>query len=290
MEFGKYHPIIIFTYLVAMIVFSCVFMHPVYLCISLVSAVSYGVVLNGIKKQAKHLGYILPMAGILCILNPLFNHQGQTVLYYIGENPVTSESVVYGIAAAMMIISVVGWFSCYSKIMTSDKFVYLFGKVIPSLSLVLSMALRFVPRFHNQLKNVADAQNSLNTPKGFVNSIKYGTQVLSSMLIWSFESALTTADSMKSRGYGTNRRTAFSVYRFDRYNIVVFSVVAVLIIYIIIGAVLGVTRFTYYPNIQMLNVNPYNISVLCAYIMLAFMPHIIEFAEVIRWQATKSKI
>ncbi len=47
---------------------------------------------------------------------------------------------------------VIQWFSCYNKVMTSDKFIYLFGRLIPALSLILSMALRFVPGLTGQLK------------------------------------------------------------------------------------------------------------------------------------------
>jgi energy-coupling factor transport system permease protein len=46
-----------------------------------------------------------------------------------------------------MLAAVISWFSCYNAVMTSDKFVYLFGRVIPALSLILSMTLRFVPKF-----------------------------------------------------------------------------------------------------------------------------------------------
>jgi energy-coupling factor transport system permease protein len=31
-----------------------------------------------------------------------------------------------------MLISVITWFNCYSAVMTSDKFVYLFGRIIPA--------------------------------------------------------------------------------------------------------------------------------------------------------------
>ena len=50
------------------------------------------------------------------------------------------------------------WFSSYNEVMTSDKFVYLFGRVIPALSLVLSMALRFIPKFKAQMQVVSEAQ------------------------------------------------------------------------------------------------------------------------------------
>lgn len=57
-----------------------------------------------------------------------------------------------------MLAAVVTWFSCYTAVMTSDKFVYLFGRVIPALSLVLSMTLRFVPKFQAQFRVVSEAQ------------------------------------------------------------------------------------------------------------------------------------
>jgi hypothetical protein len=49
------------------------------------------------------------------------------------------ESIVYGLAAAFMFVTVIIWFSCFNAVMTSDKFIYLFGKVIPALSLILAM-------------------------------------------------------------------------------------------------------------------------------------------------------
>lgn len=66
--------------------------------------------------------------------------------------------MLYGAAAAVMLASVVLWFSSYNEVMTSDKFVYLFGRVIPALSLVLSMSLRFIPKFKAQMQTVSEAQ------------------------------------------------------------------------------------------------------------------------------------
>ena len=85
-----------------------------------------------------------------------------TVITYLGTgNPLTLESILYGLAAAAMLVTVIGWFSCYNAVMTSDKFIYLFGRIIPSLSLLFSMVLRFVPRFKAQLKTVSAAQRCI---------------------------------------------------------------------------------------------------------------------------------
>ena len=57
-----------------------------------------------------------------------------------------------------MLASVVLWLSSYNEVMTADKLVDLVGRVIPALSLVLSMALRFMPKFRAQMQTVSEAQ------------------------------------------------------------------------------------------------------------------------------------
>ena len=105
---------------------------------------------------------MLPMMVVAALVNPAFNHEGATILTYLPSgNPLTLESILYGAAAAAMLAAVVTWFSCYTAVMTSDKFVYLFGRVIPALSLVLSMTLRFVPKFQAQLQVVSEAQRCI---------------------------------------------------------------------------------------------------------------------------------
>lgn len=116
-----------------------------------------------------------------------------------------------------MLAAVVTWFSCYTAVMTSDKFVYLFGRLIPALSLVLSMALRFVPKFQAQFHVVSEAQRCIGrdvSDGGVIRRIRNAVTIFSIMLTWSLENAIETADSMKSRGYGLPGRTAFSIYRF----------------------------------------------------------------------------
>lgn len=64
----------------------------------------------------------------------------------MNDNPVTLEAVCYGFAVGVMIMSVFYWFKCFNAVMSSDKFIYLFGRVIPKLALLLSMTLGFIPK------------------------------------------------------------------------------------------------------------------------------------------------
>ena len=127
-EFKTYHPIVNFTYFILVIGFSCVFMHPICLVISLVCGFTYSVMLKGKKAVKTNLVYMLPTLLIAALINPAFNHEGVTIIKYLPSgNPLTLESIAYGLAAAVMIVSVICWFSCYNEVMTSDKFIYLFG-------------------------------------------------------------------------------------------------------------------------------------------------------------------
>ncbi len=293
-EFKTYHPIVNFTYFVFVIGFGCFLMHPVCLVISLVCGFAYSVMLKGKKAIKANLIYMLPMLILTALINPVFNHEGVTILMYLPSgNPVTSESIVYGLCAATMIASVICHFSCYNEVMTSDKFIYLFGKIIPALSLILSMTLRFVPKFAAQLKVVSNAQRCMgrDVSKGnVIKRAKNGLNILSIMTTWSLENAIETADSMKSRGYGTSGRTAFSIFKFDKRDKKALVCILIFGIYTFAGNLVGGMYFQFFPSIQSAEISLWGISVFASYLFLCIYPITIEIWEVRKWKALEQKI
>lgn len=292
-EFAKYHPLINFIYFTAVIVFSMIFVHPICLVTSLLCSVMYSVILNG-KKALKFIVMLLPLMLISALINPAFNHEGVTVIAYLPSgNPLTLESILYGIVAASMVATVICWFSCFNKIMTSDKFIYLFGRIIPSLSLILSMTFRFVPKFKEQVQEVSNAQKSMgrDSSEGSVFArVKNSIRILSAVITWSLENAIDTSDSMKSRGYGLTGRTAYSNYVFDKRDVTALIYLAVTIIYFLIGALLGKIHYRYFPSMRGTDMSFYSTSIFISYIMICIMPIIIEIWEELKWRKLKSKI
>ena len=293
-EFKTYHPVVNFIYFVFVIGFSCFFMHPVCLCISFFSGFIYSVMLKGKKTIRNNLIYMLPMFVVTALINPLFNHEGVTILKYMPSgNPLTLESIIYGLCAAAMIVSVICHFTCYNEIMTSDKFIYLFGKIIPSMSLIISMTLRFVPKFSSQLKIVTNAQKCMGrdiSNGSIIKRAKCGLNILSVMTTWALENAIDTADSMKSRGYGNPGRTAFSIYTFDNRDRKTLICILFFGLYTFLGNIIGATDFSFYPYIKMSDISFFGISVFLSYLFLCICPVIIEFWEARKWKALKSKI
>ena len=287
--FSTYHPVVNFIYFTLVLVFAMFLMHPVCLALSFIAAFTYSLRLNGRRVLRFNLKYMLPLMLLTALLNPLFNHQGMTVITYLGTgNPLTLESILYGLAAAAMLVTVIGWFSCYNAVMTSDKFIYLFGRIIPSLSLLFSMVLRFVPRFKAQLKTVSAAQRCIgrDTSTGTLRQrARHAIAIISIMTTWALENAIETADSMKARGYGLPGRTAFSIYHFERRDKQVLLLILCLGVYVLIGAIYGSLGFSYFPALRYAPITPYSISVFIAYPLLLTLPLIIDRKEDARWKA-----
>ena len=291
--FSTYHPVVNFVFFAEVLGFSMFLLHPVCLVISLLCGAGYALCLNGRKAVGLCLKAVLPMMVFTAILNPIFSHEGITILTYLPSgNPLTLESVLYGLAAAAMLGAVVLWFSCFSAVITSDKFVYLFGRIIPALSLVLSMALRFVPRFGQQLRVVTRAQKCIGRDPSrgsLLHRIKCAGAILSVMVTWSLENGIDTADSMKSRGYGLPGRTAFSIFRFDKRDKQALIVLILLGAAVLAGAALEGLTWRYFPSVKW-STAPLSLAVLAAYGALCAFPIILSRKEARKWKALRSNI
>ncbi|RXZ83011.1 energy-coupling factor transporter transmembrane protein EcfT [Paenibacillaceae bacterium] len=292
-SFSTFHPLVNFLYFVTVLTFSMLFMHPVFQAIALASAVIYAIQLNGAKAIRFNVLYMLPLLLVMAAMNPAFNHAGVTILFYLKSgNPVTLESIAYGIAAACMFVTVIVWFSCYNAVMSSDKFIYLFGTILPSLSLLLSMALRFVPRYLAQIRVISNAQKCIGrdvTQGNLLRRARNGMTIISIVTTWALENAIETANAMKSRGYGLPGRTSFSLYRFDSRDKYVFGIMLGFIIVVLAGAAMGENTIRFFPSIKWTATTPRSIIIYIAYFALCMLPVIINLAEELKWKSTQSK-
>lgn len=290
-EFKTYHPIVNFTYFALVIGFSMFIMHPVFLLISLLCAIGYSFLLKGRRELLKNIMLVIPMMLCAAIINPAFNHEGETILCYLPtDNPLTAESIFFGGAAASMLAAVMLYFSCYNAVMSSDKFIYLFGRIIPVLSLVFSMILRFVPNLLLRLREITNVQRSIGrdiSQGSIIKRMKCAIKIFSILVTWSLENAVETADSMKSRGYGLPGRTAFSIFRFDKRDMKTILWLVICSIVVAIGTADGIFNYRYFPSMVFDCFSPGALIVEIAYLLLCATPIIIEVREEYRWKAIK---
>jgi energy-coupling factor transport system permease protein len=189
----------------------------------------------------------------------------------------------------MMGASIV-WFNCCNTVFTSDKIIYLFGRVIPALSLMISMTLRFVPRFKNFLQSVLRTQRAMHKPENTKEKLGQALAAFSATVSWAMEQSIVSADSMKSRGYGLFGRTAFSIYIFEKRDGITLFVLFLLCAGAAVPHIVGLMGWTYYPSMTGELIGPVQIFAYLCYGGMCNLPLIIDMMEDRKWNALRSKI
>ncbi len=285
-----YHPWVSFIYFVAVIAGTLLFIHPVFAAVSLCCAIFAAALINGRKSMMMTLGFGVPMFFFIALANPLFNHRGATILFYLFDNPVTLEAMIYGIVSAGMMFAAVVWFTCYNTVVTSDKFIYIFGRILPSVALIVSMTLSLIPRLMAQIKIIADSQRSigLDWKSGSIKQrIRSGARVLSILVSWALEDAVITADSMRARGYGQQRRSTFSIFRFGKKDAKMLLLILVLFAVEIFAYISGRGTMEFYPAMVFPEIDWTDIIIYVSYIALGILPSVIQIKEDLKWKQLK---
>lgn len=292
--FDSYHPILNMLFFLIVIGVTVFLLNPVILIISFIAAFAYSVKLKGKKAIKFNLLYMIPLMLFAAGINVLFVHEGATILgYFKNGNPITLESFVYGIFSALMIGSVIIWFSCFNEIISSDKTTYLFGRILPKTSLIFSMVLRLVPMYKEQIQVISNAQRGIGRDfrtGNLIQRAKNGLKILSIMLTWALENGVDTADSMKARGYGLKGRTSFSIFRFDSRDLIFAFVMGLLTLIFLYGLSKGIFYFRIYPLVKWANFSIYSILFYISIGIIFFLPIIVGIMEDIRWKHLELRI
>ena len=158
MGFESCHPAVNFLFFAAVIYGSVAFQHPVFLAISCLCAFAFSMKRNGKRAVIFDL-CLLPLVVCFALYYSSYHHFGVTVLKqnFIGNN-LTVESFVYGMVTGLRAAAVCMWLSCLFRVVSSDKVLYLFGRVSPRLSLFLTILLRFIPRIGREARKINLAQ------------------------------------------------------------------------------------------------------------------------------------
>ena len=320
------------TFFVSVIVLCVLVQQPIVQAGGLMGAVLYYLCLR--RRDAWHLLVAMMLAlVVLAAINPLFNTLGETVLFtYLGTRPYTLEALAYGASTAVMFVSVMLWFACYAQVMSTDKFTYLFGRRAPALTLVLTMTLRLVPSYVHKARQISTARHcaGLSMTQGSMRErARDGASLLSALTSWALEGAVTMADSMRSRGYGSRAKPVIGEIsrlrslslaplemteggvsvtplemtgkdrkrpgrylqcRFRVSDALLLGLVLTCVIVTCIALASGDLAVSYVPAIDIPTLSPLGIGALMACTVLVLVPSAIDAKEAIAWRSSLSSI
>lgn len=290
-SFSEYNPIAVTVWFFSVTGIAMFSSYPLIMVMSLLGGAVFFTVRNGFSRGREHI-FFWVLFLILALANPLISHNGKTVLFVMNHNPVTLEAALYGLNSAAMIVGVLYWFRSFTQIMTSEKLLYVTGALSPKLSLILSMALRFVPLFSRQSAKINSAQKAMGLYKddNIIDDIKGKSRVFSILVTWALENGIITADSMEARGFGTHRRTQLRRYGFRAADIALL-ITSLTLLGITAAAVgSGSLDFTFYPSVSTAVPDKLGKAGLIAYGALIMLPIIIETEVSLRWRYLRSGI
>ena len=291
--FSKLHPAVNLLFFIGAMCFGVLLQHPVYLLAGIFAGGAYYLFLSG-RKGIKNILLMIPIFIFITLFNPIVNTRGVTVLFTYFGRPYTLEALIYGIAVAATFVLMLLWFGCYGKVLTGDKFTCLFGNLAPSLSLLLVMVFRMIPNLLQKAKQIIGARSSIGKGTTEKSSIKdklgSGMTVIGVLTSWALEGSITTSDSMRSRGYGTAKRTSFSVYRMTKSDWLLSVIMLLLLGVIIFFAANGGMDAVFLPERNIAPINGINIIGFIAYLGYLLIPTVMNIKEVIQWNISESKI
>ena len=284
--FGTLHPAVSMCYFVCVIGLTLACPHVVTVLLSLLGSTLFNLAPRGRKAFGRTMRFVLPMFLLVCIGNPLVNHRGVTMLCLLFNQWITLEAIVYGVVTACSLAAIILWFGCYQEVMTSDKFLYLFGKVAPVTALLITSALRFIPQMQQNAAQIKQSRAMLqdNSPRLF-QKLAHAVQNLSALLGMSMENAVQTADSMKARGFGARRRTTFHLFRFDARDARTLALILMLSGICVVARCYGHGYMEYYPRITALTMGPSSMTMFILFAALMLLPSILEAKEAVVWRS-----
>ena len=274
MSFSSYHPGVIILYFIPAFFCCALFDQPIFTAISYGEAFACALAVGGRRSLIPCL-ITLPFVPAYALYYWSFHHFGLTVVREnFAGNSLTMESFLFGLSLGARIAAFFLLILCLFHVFSTDKLIYLTGRVWPRLSLYLAVCFRGFPRMRQASSAcfLGRAGIGFGLREQGISSVKNALKVASAAFSWLLESYLISARSMESRGYSLKGRTAFAIYRFDNRDRGLVVLLCLLLACIGAGAALDQTRMLFDPQIIINRITPLSCLFYAAYAAFMLTP------------------
>ena len=169
MELTSIHPAVYLLYYFIMVLFAFIFSDP-YFVITFLVLILILIALQGVSSELKNIMKLfIPLSILIMILNPLLNRTGAHRIYLWENFFITYEAIAYGILMSLALLIVILVFSSYNRSVSYQEMLYIFSKKLPIISMIIVMALRFIPLRNSRAIEVQKLNNLKNNGVEFDN-------------------------------------------------------------------------------------------------------------------------
>lgn len=285
-QFRQFNPYVVLAYYAVVTGATVMSRHPVFSLLSFLFAVVYGFMVDR-SRLLRLLRVILPLMAFTILVNLLFNHYGVTRLFRLpGGNSVTLEVLFQGILLTSSFGAVSVWILDSTDALDYQKFMHMMRHFFPNIVLVLTMSIRFIPLYSRQVRLIVEAQKgmgNLGEEKRFMGKLRNSLDIFSILTTWALENSIETADSMRARGYGLSKRTAYRRYSFNYKDALLLCAAMVTGILLIISGSRGFLTVKYNPIIKFPVFDALGYITYAVFAVLCALPVIIEIYGERKW-------
>lgn len=288
--FHSFHPFVQFAYYICVATLAFYFKHPVFLLTSCLILICVNLTHDGGRAFRQWIPALLTMSILIMVLNPFLVSRGTNILFYFRGKQVTLEATIYGVVMALSIAIILIMFISFNLILNGNRFLFLFARILPRTAFLTMLSIRFVPLLRRRLSEINAVQRirGLSLTEGNLRErAKAGMLKTQILLTWSLEEAIQTADSMKARGYGIGKKTAYIPYRMEKRDWAWLILLGLLFLVCIIGGLLGYGKIIIYPELGTLQFYLLDWVLFGCMIILHSFPLIVEGKEQLKWISLK---
>lgn len=290
--FRGYHPYVSFCYYICVGVLLMIYNHPLFLITGLILLVFVNISHDKGKSLKKWSIPLIMMGMIFTLLNPLLVSRGTHILFYLGNRQITLEATVFGLTMALTLVAIIILFISFNIMLNGNKFLFVFARVLPRSSFLIMLSIRFVPLLKSRFEEVSSVQRmrGMTVMQGSIRErARNGMNMIQTLLTWSLEEAIQTADSMASRGYGYGNRntSSYENYEMSTRDWVWLCLLIILFIVSIFGSLLGYGQIVIYPQLGTFHFYLIDWLLFGSMIVMTSFPLVAEGIEYAQWQLSK---
>jgi energy-coupling factor transport system permease protein len=202
------------AYVAAVAFAALVVVNPLQVAVLLAFVIAVLALSGSLRASLPYARVALAVGLFLAVLNPIFSGNGLDVLWEwdigVVTVTVTLQGIVYGIATALRLTTVILSFALFTVAVDPDDQLGLLSRFSFRSGLVLSLASRLFPVLSGDAGRIADAQRSrgVELDRGSRRERAAArVPLLSALLTRSLERAVDVAAAMEARGYGGATRS-----------------------------------------------------------------------------------
>jgi len=197
--------------------------NPIYISFALTSLIFLGKQISKKEEQPswtkQNLHFLISMVALSALINILFAHTGQTILFYLPENwpliggSITLESLIFGVINGLVIGSLYLLFNIFNLALSIKQITRLIPNAFRPISILITISLTFFPSIQQRTREIREAQMIRGNR---MKKVSDWLPIIIPLLVTSLENAFLLSESLTSRGFYSK-----SSMKFSSFNLIV---------------------------------------------------------------------